>query len=73
MKLPNVDVSHGHSKNVGEDNPKAKLKEWNVRSIRFVMAITADPQRSLRVMSKQYGVHIATLTEVWKRHTWRHI
>lgn len=58
---------------VGEDNPKSKLKEFMVRDIRFVFAITADRDRSSKIMAKAYGVSEGTLTDIRLRHTWRHI
>lgn len=53
----------------GDGTSNAKLSAVDVKNIRFL----SKGGVSLRVLSKNFGVHIDTVRAVIKRKTWRHI
>lgn len=55
------------SKNVGGDNPKAKLNENQVLEI---LAQTSSKQKDLAV---QYNVSRSTIAMIRSRRTWKHV
>lgn len=70
---PKVHPTCGTHMNIGEDNPCSKLKEWMVRDMRFVFAITTNTIRAQKLMAKYYGVSEGTVVDVRLRRTWRHV
>lgn len=57
------------SKNVGSDNPRAKLNEKKVNEIRFLFA----DGTSIADLSKRYGVTKSNIWYVVRVRTWKHI
>ena len=67
-------VEHGTGP-VGQSNPKAKLSNEDVIEIRRLHLAVRMGDEDMRVcdIAKRYGVHIATISNIAHRKTWRHI
>ena len=57
------------SKNVGSDNPRAKLNERKVSEIRFLFA----DGTSTAELAKRYGVTKSNIWYVVRVRTWKHV
>lgn len=57
------------SKNVGSDNPMAKLNEKSVQEIRFLFA---DGKTAIE-LAKMYGVTKSNIWYVVRIRTWKHV
>lgn len=59
---------HGgrHLRRVGEDNPKSRLREADVRAIR-------SHSGSRRLIAEQYGISRSMVTRIRKRINWKHV
>ena len=57
------------SKNVGSDNPMAKLSEKSVQEIRFLFA---DGKKAPE-LAKLYGVTRSNIWYIVRVRTWKHI
>jgi HNH endonuclease len=56
-------------RNIGEENPHARLTEAQVREIRQIY----NPSVRLSVLAKKYGVTKSAIHEVTKGRVWKHI
>lgn len=61
----------------GEDNPRSKLTEANVREIRAIYAANAGVRYVKRgtatVLAKRFGVHPEIIMRVAKARSWAHV
>lgn len=55
----------------GEDDPKAKLTEDQVRAIRAAYVFRGGPSK--RALAEQYGVSEWAIKDIIYRKTWRHV
>jgi hypothetical protein len=56
-------------RHLGEDNPRARLTEGQVREVRLLAA----KGRSQQLLAREMGVSEATISLIVNRKTWRHI
>ncbi|MDP3983490.1 MAG: HNH endonuclease [Acidimicrobiia bacterium] len=67
---PTVRTGMGHRKNIGTRNGSAKLTEQDVREIR---AAYRRQEATMDELAARYGVSEASILNVVRRKTWRHI
>jgi len=53
----------------GSKNINAKLNEYAVRQIRYLVAARKDK----RDVAEQFGISVWTLKDIVRRRTWRHV
>ncbi len=66
---PGVNGCPGKSRNVGGTNPRARLKEYQVREIRRKFS----EGKTRKALAEEYGIPRPTICAIINRTTWKHV